>query len=120
MNRRPIKTLRAGATALFVVVLLVYARYETKDIFRGPMISITSPEDGGRVTNEVIRITGTAKNISYLSLNGKPIYTDTAGEFSEQLLVPEGYTILELKAADRFNREAVEHIRIIRNEEASS
>jgi hypothetical protein len=49
-------------------------------------------------------VVGEAKNVSYLSLNGRQIFTDESGTFSEKLLLPYGYTIMTLKARDRFGR----------------
>lgn len=120
MQDRPIRTLKMILGALFVLGLLSYTAYETRDIIRGPIISVTNPQTGYVATSSVVQLSGNAQNISYLSFNGKSIYVDIAGDFREKLLVPEGYTILELRATDRFNREAVRHIRIIRQEEANS
>ena len=114
------RSLKIGVMIVFVAGLLTYAAFETHTILSGPRISVTSPGDGSTVAGENITIEGTAENVSFLSFNGRQIYTDKAGKFSEQLLVPEGYTILELKASDRFNREAVTDIRIIRKDSASS
>lgn len=114
--RDPIRTLKWGLILFFAAALSLYVLFETREVLMGPQIALIYPQDGDTVQQEVISITGTAHNISHLSLNGRQIFTDTAGVFKEQLLVPEGYTILELKAEDRFNRETIQHIRIIRKE----
>ena len=120
MRGGPIKTLKIGFIIIFVAAVGTYAAFETRNLLDGPTISVESPADGSTVSGEIVAIRGTAKNVSFLSFNGRQIYTDTAGVWNEGLLVPEGYTIIELKASDRFNREVTQHIRIIRKDSASS
>ncbi len=115
-----VRSIKIGVVIVFICALGAYATYETRDILNGPEITVVSPQNGSTVSGELVSVEGTAKNISFLSFNGRQIYTDTAGKFSEELLVPEGYTILELKGADRFNREAVTHIKIIRKDDQAS
>ena len=120
MRQNPIQTIKTVLAALFVLGLIIYTGYETRDIIAGPRIIVTSPTSVEAPADGIVHVQGTAKNISYLSFNGRAIYTDITGAFDEQLLVPEGYTILELKAADRFNREATTYIRIVRQQSATS
>ncbi len=115
----PAKTVKVTLVIFFAVALILYALYETHDLIQGPTIVVTEPQDGATVMQEFINVRGTAKNISHLYFDGRQIFTNKTGTFEEQLLVPVGYTILELKADDRFNRETVRRIRIIRQDPQS-
>lgn len=49
-------------------------------------------------------VRGTARNVSKVTLNGEHIFTNERGDFSERLLVPNGYAILVVAAENRFGR----------------
>jgi hypothetical protein len=51
-----------------------------------------------------VTVTGTAKNIVKLTLNGREIHTNETGDFTHELVLENGYTILTLAAQDRFGR----------------
>ena len=70
----------------------------------GPKISIDAPSNGEVVRNSYLEVRGQAFNVASLSLNGRPVYTDEAGNFKEGLLLSAGYNIIELIATDKFGR----------------
>lgn len=91
-------------TGIVILVLLVgfYVQFQARNLLAGPVITLS---DSSPVQHEqVITIEGSAKNIVKLLLNGKEIHTDAAGAFAQTLVLPEGYTIIELQAQDRFGR----------------
>lgn len=119
-QQNSIRTLKVGTIVIFIAALALYVFFETREFLTGARITLITPKDGFTVSEEIVPVEGQAANISFLSLNGRQIFTDKEGAFKEKLLVPEGYTILELKGKDRFDREVIEHIRIIRTEEINS
>ena len=95
------------AKALFAAVLaciaLWYIHFQARDLLMGPRITLQENLDS--VQNErIIILQGEARNVTYLSLNGKQIYTDAKGTFQIKLVLEEGYTIMTLYARDRFGR----------------
>lgn len=105
--------IRGTIGLFFAAILLGYAGYETRGLVGGLHLVIEEPQDGALVTSPVVRFRGSAENASLLYLNGRQIFTNPTGVFDESLLVPEGYTILELRATDRFKRTVVRHVRIV-------
>lgn len=95
------------------LALFTYTRVEA--LMAGPEIIVTSPRDGEVVNDALITITGTAKRISLITLNGRQIFTDEAGHFKEELLLAYGYNILELKAQDNFGRITDQTLRLVLN-----
>lgn len=89
---------------LSALIILAYGYFEARYILAGPQITISVPQNGSLVKDPFVTITGQAKNISYLSLNDRQIYVDQNGNFKEKLLLYPGYTIIKLKATDRFGR----------------
>jgi hypothetical protein len=103
---------RYGIMIVLFLLLAFYALYQARALLIGPQIWITSPRDGQTVENSLVTIEGRAKNIAWMSLNDRPIFTDENGLWSEKLAVSEGISIMTLKARDRFGREIEERVRI--------
>jgi len=101
---------------LIIIVILTiagYAYYRTKDFTIGPTITIYSPTNGESVDMSLVEISGIAKNISYISINDRQIFTDEEGVFKEKLLLYPGYNIISVKAEDRFDRNIEKTLEII-------
>ena len=88
---------------LLGALLLWYGIFQARFFLAGPVITLESPV----VTlqdNRTVTVSGTAENITEISLNGKEIHTDAGGSFTESLVLPHGYTIMTLRAKDRYGR----------------
>lgn len=109
-SRRLIKILLFSVIALIVVG---YTYLKTKDYIAGPQITIASPVNGSTVSNPLIEVVGVAKNISFISLNDRPIFIDGKGGFKEKLLLYPGYNIMSIKAEDRYKRSVEKTIELI-------
>lgn len=98
--------IRLVFTLIIVGAFLFYAAFQSRLIITGPTITLN--EDLNNVQYQrTVTIVGRAENIVSLSLNDRPIFTDDRGNFRETLVLPEGYTIMTLKAKDRYGRETV-------------
>jgi uncharacterized protein YfaP (DUF2135 family) len=53
---------------------------------------------------DIIKITGNAKNAIKLTINGREIYIDQQGNFSEDFAPLKGYNILSIQARDKFGK----------------
>ena len=102
MERRTKIILWTFFGGLFIVALLGYGYYQSRDFFAGPLLSLETPTDGDIFTTPLITVKGSARNIAFLSLNGRRVFTDQAGNLSEQLLLPSGYSLMTLEGTDRF------------------
>ncbi|MBX4215742.1 hypothetical protein KW797_02245 [Candidatus Parcubacteria bacterium] len=91
--------------ALLAIAIISYAYLKTRDLIQGPSITVSTPKDGESVARARITIAGTTKNLSRLDVNGRQIPVDQEGGFSEELVVPEGYTILSVEGTDRFGKK---------------
>ena len=90
---------------LTVVLLLIlaYAIFQARFLISGPQILLTEIPDLCQNVRQ-ISLTGKAQNISRLWLNDRPIYTDASGSFEEAIVLENGYTIVTLRAEDRYGR----------------
>lgn len=104
---------RIGVLILFGVILATYAAIQAAPLIEGPEVAFASPVPGATYRSPFLAVVGTARNVSYLSLNGRQIYIDERGIWSEKLLLTRGYTILELVGTDRFGRQARARVPVI-------
>ncbi len=102
---------------IFIVVIFTsiigYALFRAYNLIAGPVVEIIEPTSGSTVGTPLVTIHGIAKRISKLSLNNRQIFTDEKGSFDETLLLGEGYTILTVRAEDRFGRKVRQTIELI-------
>jgi len=102
---------------LFVIIVSVfllvsYGIFNARNLIIGPTVEIFSPIDNTETTENILILKGKATNISFLSLNERPIFVNTEGLFEEKLLLSPGSNIIEIKAIDRFKKEVLKTIKI--------
>jgi hypothetical protein len=97
---------------LAVIIILGYAAFEARRLIAGPEIAILSPRGGTATSTTVLTISGIAQNISFLTINDAPAFTDEAGNFSLTITPPLGYAIFTVQATDRFGRRAKAQVRV--------
>ena len=97
---------------LGILALLGYGAYEARRLIGGPSIVVETPVSGSAVSSEVVTIAGVARNISFLTINDAPAFTDKAGRFTARLSPPPGYAIFTVAATDRFGRQAQAKVHI--------
>lgn len=103
----------ALCTALLLLFVMGYALFETRTYLSGPQIIVENPPPGASVLNPLIEIRGIANNVSAITLNDNPIYTDEKGRFNEKVLLSQGYNVMEVIVHDRFGREKHEQIEVV-------
>ena len=91
---------------VLVVVVAGYFAFQARFLLQGPIITLNEEPDIVQ-TEPAVTIAGATKNIVSLTLNGRTIYTDEAGNFEESLILENGYTIMTLRAEDRYGKERV-------------
>ena len=104
--------LKIGFFVGLLILILGYSAFQARKIVGGPELTITSPIITDIVTDPLVRVTGVAKNIKEITLNGTPIYIDEQGNFNEKLVLLAGYNIIELEAKDKFNKETKKTIEL--------
>ncbi|MES3005871.1 MAG: hypothetical protein V4664_02905 [Patescibacteria group bacterium] len=104
---------RVLITILFVFVIIGYSIFQAHNIVTGPEIVLNSISSGDIVTDQAVNIGGVAKNISFISLDDRPIFIDESGQFKEKLLLYPGYNIIRLYARDKFGTETEKQIELI-------
>ena len=116
MNRNALSTLRIILFSLLGLFIVAYSLFQAWKLLSGPIIEVYTPQNGATYNQTLIEIDGRAKNISYLNLNDRPIFTDKDGKFSEKLLLSPGLNIIKLDARDKFKTYTEKKLQIILKE----
>lgn len=114
MSLSPRTTLYRGSLITFTLLLIAYGGYEAHDLIAGPSLTITSPKNGSLISESLVTIEGDTRNVTWISLLGRPITINEHGMFKEKLLLPPGYSILTLEAKDRLGRRVEKEIALVR------
>ena len=97
---------------LAVLLIAGYGFFEARRLIGGPSIVLDMPQDGSATSSMSVLISGTAQNISFLTIDDAPAFTDQQGHFSERLTPPPGYAIFTVAATDRFGRRTSAQVHI--------
>ena len=79
----------------------------------GSAVRLLYPADGAVLTTSQLKVSGLVQNADFVSLNGRKIYVDEEGYFSEDMILAPGLNILTLEAEDRFNRIVKDERRVL-------
>jgi hypothetical protein len=116
MQTTPKKIFSTLAVLLLTGTILGYGYYRTRDFLNGPVVEITTPANGQLLVSALIDVAGISKNISFLNLNGRKIFTDENGNWHEKLLASPGYNRIEVAAKDRFGRDVTKTLEVVLKE----
>ena len=116
MHRNAISILKIVLFSLFGLVILVYSLFQGWKLISGPIIDVYTPQNGATYSQTLIEIEGRARNISYINLNDKPIFTDKDGYFKEKLLLSPGLNVIKLDAQDKFKTYTEKRLEVILKE----
>jgi len=95
----------------FLLVILLYTYFEAQNLLFGPQIFLGT-QSSITVKTERIDIKGSVKNVSFLSLDGRPLLVDSTGAFDEVMLLAKGLNIFTFSAQDRFGRTSEKKLRV--------
>jgi hypothetical protein len=95
-----LKYLFIGACLIFFTS---YTYFQARNLIHGPSIDLYG-ELGTVQSERAVTLKGNARNVVVLRLNGREIHTDEHGDFSEALVLENGYTIMSFEAEDRYGR----------------
>ena len=102
MNSDAKKIVKIASLSIFFLFIIVYAFFTSRDLIFGVKITNVNIVNGAKMTTNKLEITGNAKNAINLTLNGREISIDKAGNFDETIILLPGYNIVTIKAKDKF------------------
>jgi len=112
MQNQAKKILQISGILIFFLLIIIYGFFRSQDLIFGVKIknvniadetpARTTVQSGGKVLNNILEITGNAKNAISLTLDGREISIDGNGNFDETIALLPGYNIINIKAQDKF------------------
>ena len=102
MNRNALSFLKITLVCALVLIIVGYSLFQAQKLLRGPIIDVYTPQNGATYNQTLIEIDGRARNVAYLNLDGRAIFTDKDGYFKEKILLSPGYNVIKLDAQDKF------------------
>lgn len=107
------KLIKIGGLAIFFTFIIVYAFFRSKNLIFGVHIKDVNIVNGTTYTEQVVNITGNAKNAIKLSLNGREISINQEGDFDETIALFPGYNVVTIEAQDKFGNSDEEIYKLI-------
>jgi len=98
-----------SCTALFLVIM-IFSYAKMNFVFRGVEIKATIEQ---KDDSSIATVKGTASKATYITLNGREIFIDKEGNFSESIAVLPGFSVVTLNARDKFGKTAMKKFEIV-------
>lgn len=102
------------------VALFGFTLFQFRKIIEGPAIAAINVEDGQIVYSDTYMLEAEIHNAAFIYLNGRQVYTNKESVLREQLILFEGYNLIELRVNDKFNRQQVRTYRLVYLPDSSS
>lgn len=100
---------------LGLTIVVGYGFFVASPYLLGPSLTVLSPIQGSAISSPTVTVTGKTERVSYLSINDLPVPLLEDGTFSVERSYPTGYTVIVVRARDRFGREVTDTVRFIHN-----
>ena len=97
------------ASLILIGITVGYGLLRSEAALFGPEIIIEYPSAYEHIP-QIFTVRGQVKGATFLTLNDRRIYPNRDGIFEEDLVLPTGYTIVEIYARNRQSRETIIHL----------
>ena len=98
-----------SCVALFSIIM-IFGYEKMSFIFKGVKIQASLEQKNDSV---LAVIKGNAEKATYLTLNGREIFVDKDGNFSESISILPGFSIVTLNAKDKFGKTAEKKFEVV-------
>ena len=103
-----------GACLLLFIFIAIFVYAKMNFIWRGVRIEAGITQNEG---SKIATIRGKAEKAILLTINGREIFIDQAGNFSEVISPLPGYSVVTLFAKDKFGKTAEKKFEMFTKEE---
>lgn len=105
-----------SCTLLFSFIM-IFSYEKMCFIFKGVEIKATIERSS---ESSIAIVHGTASKATYITLNGREIFIDKEGNFSESISILPGFSIVTLNARDKFGKTAIKKFEIVYEKNAKA
>lgn len=108
--------------AVFLIIILilvgfVYLYLEIGSFSSTPRLVVFSPQDNAQIKSNSVFIEGVTDKDAKLFINNQLILVSDDGKFRENVTVQPGVNVINVKSVNKFNKEAMEVVRVEANYE---
>lgn len=89
---------------IFIILIIIYFIFRLRSYLAGPIIIINSPTPYQEINTKTFELIGIAKNSKSIYINGREIQISEDGQFEETQIAKLPYTIVIIKAIDRYGK----------------
>ena len=101
---------------ILFVFIFIFSYEKMSFVFNGVKIEATIEP---QANSSLFKVKGIASKAIYLSLNGREIFIDKDGNFSESIIILPGFSIITLNAKDKFGKTAEKQFKLVSKENAN-
>lgn len=102
---------------ILFAVIMVFSYEKMCFLFEGVKIEARIEQ---KDTSSLALIKGVAAKATYITLNGREIFIDKNGNFSESIAMLPGFSIVTLNARDKFGKTAEKKFEVVIGENAKA
>jgi len=105
-------------SCITLFAIIIFFGYEKMNfIFKGVKIEATLEQ---KEDSSIAVVEGNADKAVYITLNGREIFIDKDGDFSESIAVLPGFSIITLNARDKFGKTAEKKFEVVMKKDAEA
>jgi len=102
---------------MLFAIIAVFSYEKMCFILNGVKIEATMEQ---KENSSIATITGRAEKANYLALNGREIFIDKEGNFSETISILPGFSVITINAKDKFGKTAEKKFQIVKEKDAKA
>lgn len=106
-----------GSCLLLFIVITVFSYAKMSFVFKGVEIEAQIEQKEG---STLATVKGVASKATYITLNGREIFIDKEGNFSETISILPGFSVITIDAKDKFGKTAEKKFEIVRQKNAEA
>ena len=113
------KFIKVGALLLVGLSVVTYVGVQIRSIASPPDLLVYAPVDGELTTDALIAVSGHAEEGASVSVNGENVLLSQDGYFETNIALERGVNIIAIESSKRYSRPALEHRRVVLNQDRS-
>lgn len=102
-----------GSFVLLISAVGVFSYMKMSFLFNGVQIEASIERSD---TTSLAHINGKAQHASYVSLNGREIFIDKDGSFSEPIALVPGFSVITINTEDKFGKSKEKKFQLVYKE----
>jgi len=106
-----------GSCVLLFSLIGIFAYMKTSFLFKGVQIIATIDRNE---SSPLATIKGHAKNATYITLNGREIFIDKDGSFSEPVALIPGFSVITIDTQDKFGKSKERKFQVVYEKSAGT